>query len=149
MLTIEITNTEYTAFAVDIRRAAETTLLAMAEPGDPAGLTIVLSDDQQLRALNNEYLGIDAPTDVLAFPADQIDPDTGERYLGDILISLERARLQAEAGGHALADELQLLVVHGMLHLLGYDHGDPDEKERMWSAQADLLHALGLSLSPP
>jgi probable rRNA maturation factor len=97
-----------------------------------------------MRALNRSYLGIDAPTDVLAFPASELDPETGRRYLGDVLLSLPRAERQAKDAGHGLEAELQLLVVHGVLHLLGYDHASPDEKARMWAAQAEVLGRLGL-----
>ena len=107
-------------------------------------LTIVLTDDAQLHKLNQEYLGIDAPTDVLSFPASETDPETARRYLGDILISVPRAEEQARAAGHVLEAEVQLLVVHGTLHLLGYDHAEVDEKARMWKAQAEILDGLGL-----
>ncbi|MBN1303806.1 MAG: rRNA maturation RNase YbeY [Anaerolineales bacterium] len=107
-------------------------------------LTIVLTGDDQLRSLNREYLGIDAPTDVLSFPASETDPETGTLYLGDILISAPRAASQAEQAGHSLEAEVQLLVVHGVLHLLGHDHAAQDEKRRMWEAQARILEAIGL-----
>ena len=110
-----------------------------------ADLSIVLTDDAQLRELNRDYLGIDAPTDVLSFPASESDPETGARYLGDILISVPRAAEQAKAAGHDLQGEVQLLVVHGILHLLGHDHAEAEEKARMWAAQADVLERLGLS----
>jgi len=113
------------------------------------GMTIVITTDEQLQKLNLEYLEIDAPTDVLSFPADEIDPDTGERYLGDILISLPKAQRQAEQGGHTLAEELQLLTVHGTLHLNGYDHLEETDKAEMWAVQAKILAAIGCSLSPP
>jgi probable rRNA maturation factor len=109
-----------------------------------ADLTIVLTDDAQLHALNNEYLEVDAPTDVLSFPANQIDPETGSRYLGDILISMERAAAQAAAARHTVEAETQLLVVHGVLHLLGHDHAEAEEKATMWKAQAEILSKLGL-----
>ncbi len=107
-------------------------------------LSIILADDARLHELNLNYLGVDAPTDVLSFPAAETDPETGARYLGDILISVPRARAQAEAAGHALEAELQLLVVHGVLHLLGHDHAQAREKRRMWKAQAEILESLGL-----
>lgn len=107
-------------------------------------LSIVLTDDARLQELNRDFLGIDAPTDVLSFPASETDPETGARYIGDIVISVPRARTQAEAGGHPLESEVQLLVVHGVLHLLGHDHASPDEKARMWKAQAEILDTLGL-----
>ena len=107
-------------------------------------LSIVLTDDARLQELNRDYLGIDAPTDVLSFPASETDPETGARYIGDILISVPRARSQADAAGHPIESEVQLLVVHGMLHLLGHDHAEPEEKARMWKAQSEILEALGL-----
>ena len=117
------------------------TLAHQSADGD---LTIVLTDDIQLHELNQEYLGIDAPTDVLSFPASETDPETARRYLGDILISVPRAKEQARTAGHALDVEVQLLAVHGTLHLLGYDHAEAEEKTRMWKAQAEILRGLGL-----
>ena len=110
-----------------------------------ADLTIALVDDARIQGLNRDFLAHDAPTDVLSFPADEPDPETGRRYLGDIVISLVRAAEQARERGHALEAEMQLLVVHGVLHLLGHDHAEPAEKERMWTAQAGLLERLGIS----
>jgi probable rRNA maturation factor len=69
-----------------------------------------------------------------------------EPYLGDIAISLPRATAQAEAAGHPVAAELQLLTVHGVLHLLGHDHAEPEEKAAMWAAQAAVLATLGVTL---
>lgn len=124
-----------------LQRAAH---LALGAESD-ADLTIVLTDDAQLHELNREYLGVDAPTDVLSFPASESDPETGRPYLGDILISIPRAERQAQAAGHSLEDEVQLLVIHGTLHLLGHDHAEAGEKSRMWAAQAEVLERLGLS----
>ena len=107
-------------------------------------LSIILTDDARLHELNLNYLGVDAPTDVLSFPASETDPETGARYIGDILISLPRAESQAAAAGHALESEVQLLVVHGVLHLLGHDHAQAEDKARMWKAQAEVLEKLGL-----
>ena len=107
-------------------------------------LTIVLTNDARLQELNRDYLGIDAPTDVLSFPASELDPETGARYVGDIIISVARAESQATAARHPLESEVQLLVVHGVLHLLGHDHAEAAEKARMWKAQAEVLERLGL-----
>jgi probable rRNA maturation factor len=120
-------------------------LAVLAHGSTDGDLTIVLTDNAQLHELNRDYLGIDAPTDVLSFPASETDPETGRRYLGDILISVARAEEQARAAGHAAEAEVQLLVVHGTLHLLGYDHAGAAEKARMWKAQAEVLERLGLS----
>ncbi|MES0359276.1 MAG: rRNA maturation RNase YbeY, partial [Anaerolineales bacterium] len=97
-------------------------------------LTILVDDDQRIQKLNNEYLSIDAPTDVLAFPAGFTDPDTGHTYLGDVIISFPQAKSQANKRRHPVEAEIQLLVVHGVLHLLGYDHFESEDKEIMWSA---------------
>ncbi len=118
--------------------------LAHEEESQDAELSIVLTDNEHLQELNLNYLGIDAPTDVLSFPASETDPESGTRYIGDILISIPRAQSQAEAAGHPLEAEVQLLVVHGVLHLLGHDHAEPEEKARMWKAQAEILESLGL-----
>lgn len=110
-----------------------------------ADMTIVLTDDRQLHELNVDYLGVDAPTDVLSFPAGEVDPETEALYLGDIAISIPRAAQQAQNGGHSVEAEAQLLVVHGTLHLLGYDHSTDEEKAVMWAEQAKVLERLGLS----
>lgn len=124
-----------------IVEAAARTLAHETVAGD---LTVLLSDDAQLRQLNHQYLGIDSSTDVLSFPAGDIDPDAGITYLGDVIISIPQADAQARAAGHALEAEVQLLVVHGVLHLLGHDHAEPEARQRMWAAQAAVLNQLGL-----
>jgi probable rRNA maturation factor len=112
-------------------------------------LTILLTGDAEVQELNRTYLEIDEPTDVLSFPADYTDPDTGSPYLGDVIISYPRAEEQASSAGHSLEHELQLLVVHGVLHLTGYDHMEDEDKQEMWSVQAEVLQQLGNHLSPP
>ena len=131
-----------------LRLAAESTL-AQQQVTEAVELTLWISDDATLRAWNRRFRGVDAPTDVLSFPSGERDPETGAVYLGDVLISYPRAAAQAEAGGHAVGDELTLLIVHGVLHLLGHDHATPEEKARMWAAQREVLHALGCPLDPP
>ena len=126
-----------------LERAANAALEHQSHSLD-SELSVILTNDARLHELNLNYLGVDAPTDVLSFPASETDPETGARYLGDILISVPRAQSQAEAAGHALESEVQLLVVHGVLHLLGHDHAKPEEKRRMWKAQAEILESLGL-----
>jgi probable rRNA maturation factor len=134
-----------TPFPEDLlERAARTALEHESQSGD-AELSIILTDDARLHELNLNYLGVDAPTDVLSFPSSETDPDTGAQYIGDILISVPRAQAQAEAAGHPLEAEVQLLVVHGVLHLLGHDHAGPEEKARMWNVQAEILDRLGLA----
>ena len=126
-----------------LERASQAALVHEAQSLD-SELSIVLTNEARLHELNLNYLGIDAPTDVLSFPASETDPETGARYIGDILISIPRAQAQANAAGHPLESEVQLLVVHGVLHLLGHDHAKAKEKARMWKAQAEILATLGL-----
>ncbi len=115
---------------------------------DTAGqVTLVITDDQGIRELNRDFLGIDAPTDVLAFSAREgeesfvVSPEA-QGYLGDVIISYPRAAAQAQDLGHSLELELHLLIVHGLLHLLGYDHADEAEKIVMWARQDAILHDL-------
>jgi probable rRNA maturation factor len=131
-------------FPKDLLERAAQAALEHESQASESELTIVLTDDARLHDLNRAYLGIDAPTDVLSFPASETDPETGTQYLGDILISVPRAQAQANAARHPLESEVQLLVVHGVLHLLGHDHAEAEEKARMWKAQAEILEHLGL-----
>lgn len=132
-----------------LRRAAQACLedAAVAD----AELTLVISDDETVRMLNRTYRGVDAPTDVLAFggtvPDFVVAPESAS-YLGDVVISYPRAVEQA-AGRHASTEELVLLVVHGVLHLLGYDHMTSQDKEVMWAKQAVILDRLGLAHVQP
>ena len=132
-----------------LRAAARATLKRLgAQASQEAALALVITDDKALRALNRAYLGIDAPTDVLSFGGESPDfvsaPDA-EPYLGDVVISYPRAQAQAAAAGHPVEAELALLVIHGVLHLLGYDHIRPDDKAAMWEQQAHILTGLGLA----
>ena len=126
-----------------VTAAAEMTLQQQLQSSD-AELTIVISNDEQLQNLNFQFREIKAPTDVLSFPADFTDPENEAPYLGDIVISYPRADEQASAGGHSVHAELQLLVIHGVLHLLGHDHAETKEKTEMWTAQKEILQQLGL-----
>lgn len=146
MITIQMDEDLEAQYAGLLERTA---LAVLQDAGASGDASIVLADDRVLHELNLQYLGIDAPTDVLSFVSGEVDPDSGEEYLGDVIISLPRASAQAKAGEHALQDELCLLAVHGMLHLLGHDHGEPEEKTRMWECQARVLAALGCKISAP
>jgi len=115
----------------------------------------VLTDDAEIQALNRQFRGIDAPTDVLSFamqdesPEDQgfvVAPEQDAEtraYLGDVIVSYPRAAAQAAEQGHSVLAELRLLVVHGVLHLLGYDHATPQDQARMWAIQDVVLERLG------
>ncbi|HHS97007.1 MAG TPA: rRNA maturation RNase YbeY [Chloroflexi bacterium] len=134
-----------------LSRAARATLIHQNAPS--VEVAIVVSDDDSLRELNRRFRGVDKPTDVLAFPDETRGPFVGApgfpRYLGDVVISYPRAREQAEQAGHTVEAELQLLVVHGVLHLLGYDDQSEPERGRMWAAQKAILNALDVQVNLP
>lgn len=141
--------------AVLLEQAVEATLRQQTVPLTVA-LSILLTDDEQIQQLNRDFLGYDKPTDVLSFPSgeldgdmDMADPELDAIYLGDIAISVPTAERQATKAGHAVSAEMQLLTIHGVLHLLGHDHADPDEKAAMWAAQSAVLTSLNLdNISP-
>lgn len=119
-------------------------ITVMTQQGVPAGssLAVMLADDMAITALNREFRGVDAPTDVLSFPTTRYWRDRPAPYLGDIVIAYPYALRQAEREGHNPVDSLALLVVHGTLHLLGYDHASPDNRAVMWAWQDAALRAL-------
>ncbi|MCM3687420.1 MULTISPECIES: rRNA maturation RNase YbeY [Kocuria] len=108
-----------------------------------AELSIAVVDEEEMARLHVEWMDLPGPTDVLSFPMDELRPGTPEQpaegTLGDIVLCPPVARRQAEAAGHPTADELCLLTVHGILHLLGHDHAEPGERQVMFALQRDLL----------
>jgi probable rRNA maturation factor len=129
-----------------LRRVVETVLQFEEEPGE---VTVVVTDDEGIRELNRDFLGTDEPTDVLSFGTEKesgpfIASPEASRYLGDVIVSYPRAKEQAGEQGYPVQRELDLLVVHGVLHLLGYDHAEEEEKVHMWTRQDDILTNLWL-----
>ncbi len=102
----------------------------------------MLTDDEHITSLNSRYRGIEGPTDVLSFSLIEgeefIDPSS-IKALGDVVISIDYAERQADEQGHSLEHELDVLLAHGLLHLLGYDHMETDEAEIMFSRQAEII----------
>lgn len=143
-------NVEVEGETPDLPRLRRLARLVLAAEGAFAGeVGVVLTDDAGIRALNRQYLEHDYPTDVLSFgmqepteegPADFVLPEEeGAAYIGDVAISLERAREQAATYGHDWAHEVEILLIHGLLHLVGYDDGTEADRERM-AARQDALH---------
>ena len=153
---------------VDLPFDAEETAALVAEAaleyiGCPyeAEVNLLLTHDEEIREMNREYRNIDRPTDVLSFPMseyrtpgdfsgfedrpDYFDPDSGELLLGDIVISLDRVKAQAEEYGHSTEREFSFLFAHSMLHLLGYDHMEPEEAAVMEKKQSEALKELGIN----
>ncbi|HIQ74033.1 MAG TPA: rRNA maturation RNase YbeY [Candidatus Cottocaccamicrobium excrementipullorum] len=137
-------------------------LAALDYEGCPyeAEVNVVLTDNEEIRRLNREYRDIDRPTDVLSFPmveyekpsdfshveeeyADCFNPETGELMLGDIILSVDKIKEQAESYGHSQTRELAFLVAHSMLHLCGYDHMEEAEREEMERRQREILEVGG------
>jgi len=125
-----------------IRQIAGETFLTMGKTGDAS---LVFTNDVEIQQLNKEYRNIDSPTDVLSFPSEEIDPQTDSWYLGDVIISVDRAKSQSELAKHPFEEELTMLIVHGCLHLSGLDHSTDDEKNLMKSHQEAILKSLGIS----
>ena len=118
---------------------------------EDAQVSVTLVDNETIREINNEHRGIDKATDVLSFPLGDedsfdTDPETGAILLGDIVISLERAKEQAEEYGHSYRREVAFLITHSLFHLLGYDHVDSEEDEKlMFGKQDKVLEKLGIT----
>jgi len=102
-------------------------------------ITLRLTNDEEMRQLNKTFRGYDRTTDVLSFNQEYIDPDTNQLYLGDIIISIEQAKRQASENKHFLEEECAFLAIHGTLHLLGYDHDEPENKMEMWQLQDSIF----------
>ena len=104
-------------------------------------MSLLLTDDEGISVLNGEYRGVTGPTDVLSFSQHEGDDAFAgeENLLGDVVVSVETAKRQAKEQGRGLDAEIDMLVVHGLLHLLGYDHAELEEAERMFARQAELL----------
>lgn len=129
------------------------TAAALEEEGidDTAEVSVTLVDNSQIKELNKEHRKIDRETDVLSFPLGddengyEINPDTNAIMLGDIVVSLEQADIQAKEYGHSFKREVAFLIAHSLFHLLGYDHMTPDEEKEMSEKQERILLKLGIT----
>lgn len=139
MIDIEVEDPAWTAALADaealVRTAAEAALKARAD-----GVTLLLTDDESVRELNAQFRGKDAATNVLSFPA----PPNPENHLGDVALAYGVCAREAREQGKPLAHHLQHLTVHGVLHLLGYDHIGDDEAEAMEGLERAVLAGLGI-----
>jgi len=130
-----------------IQRTAEITLTVNHYSIEGHTLTIVITNNEEITTLNRQYRQIDSATDVLSFAADERDPSSGVIYLGDVIISYERAceNLDDRLGEWQAANlerELLLLTAHGVLHLLGYDHAEAQDEVGMWAQQDFILKEI-------
>lgn len=141
-MNIEITN--LTALACDEERLVGVADYALGKLGihPDSELSISIVGESEMAALNAQWMSEEGATDVLSFPMDELRPNSaasGPGLLGDIVLCPEYAQRQAAAAGHGLQEELELLTVHGLLHLLGFDHRESEEREIMFGKQADYL----------
>ena len=125
-----------------LRRAARAAFRASPRAGRSFSVTLVLTADDEMRDLNRLWRGKDAPTNVLSFPTDA-DRDRG--FLGDVVLAYETAHREAKERGISLADHASHLVVHGMLHLLGFDHEGDADAERMEKVERIALASIGVA----
>ena len=119
-----------------------------------AELCIKAVDEDTIATLNQQWMEKEGPTDVLAFPMDELRPgerdqEPEEGVLGDLVLAPTVAERQGETAGHGTLAELELLTTHGILHLLGYDHGEPEEHREMFGIQARILQAWGSKAKAP
>ena len=143
-MTIDVNNES--GVEVDARALAELSrfVLDRLHVHPLAELSLLLVDPAAMEALHVQWMDEPGPTDVLSFPMDELRPGSEERepepgLLGDVVICPQVAETQAAGAGHTSEDELHLLCTHGILHLLGYDHAEPDEEKQMFGLQARLL----------
>ena len=139
-----------------------TKTLSMLECPYEVEVNVLITDSQGIRTYNREYRDIDKETDVLSFPAvdyeepgdftlveehelDYMNPDSGELFIGDIMLCTERIFSQAQEYGHSVLREFAFLIAHSMLHLLGYDHMSKEEETEMFALQEKILEELGIT----
>ena len=132
----------------NVRMAAE--MVGKLYDVENGEVSVTLTNNAYIHTLNKQYRGIDRPTDVLSFALNEsVEPETEGgpdiTVLGDLVISVERAEEQAQEYGHSLRREVAFLTVHGMLHLLGYDHMEDEEREEMEAEQRFVMEKLGIS----
>ena len=159
-MSIEVNNesgVDLGAAGLDEAAIAELARLVLDERGvNPlAELSVLLVDEAAMTTLHEQWMDLPGPTDVMSFPMDTLPgtpgpapspgsrppDDPGPTLLGDVVLCPAVARTQAEAAGHSVASELALLTAHGVLHLLGYDHGTEDEEKEMFGLQTELLRS--------
>ena len=146
-MTIEITNESGVAVDETVLLRLTENNLAELNVSPDADLAILLVDEGAMEALHVQWMDEPGPTDVLSFPMDELRPGTEEQptpagLLGDIVLCPQVAQTQAHNARHSTMDELILLTTHGLLHLLGFDHAEPDEEREMFGLQRELIAAF-------
>ena len=140
---------EYSATidSISLRKNIELLLIELDIP-ESTEFSIAFVNDERIQLLNQDFRGIDTPTDVLSFPSEEINPEDNTMYIGDIIISMDTVLRQSENAHISQLDEIHLLVIHGLLHLQGYDHDTDENKKDMWNIQSKLLQLLHCPANP-
>lgn len=144
-----------------IKRLLQGALKRLGQPVKEIEMSLSIVSPEDIKALNKQFRGVDSVTDVLSFPTvdnpkrailnvdtfpqDAVNSNTGKLNIGDVIICLQRAQEQAVEYGHSLKRELCFLSLHGLLHLLGYDHVEPQDEEQMNALQDELLEQMGIT----
>lgn len=147
MITIQINKKFKENISSNILEEISQKIFSFLEIEPQSDLSILIDTDSVLKRLNRLYRGYDQPTDVLSFESDEINPETGTRFLGDVAISFPTAERQAAEAKHPVENEIILLLVHAVLHLTGYDHNTKEEKQQMWAEQQSVLEYLGIKIN--
>lgn len=158
-MTIYFTNVGCIRFA--IKKLLQGALNHLNQPANDIEMSLSFVGEEEIRTLNKQYRNVDSVTDVLSFPAvdnperkvldlsafdlDSINPETSKLNVGDVIICLERAKEQAAEYGHSLKRELCFLALHGLLHLLGYDHMTPEDERQMNALQDEILNKMHIT----
>lgn len=158
-MTIYFTNVGCIKFT--IKKLLQGALKHLGQPANDIEMSVSFVTPDEIKALNNQYRNVDQVTDVLSFPtvdnperkalelssfsSDSLNPNTGKLNIGDVIICLDRAREQAAEYGHSLKRELCFLSLHGMLHLLGYDHIESDDEKQMLAIQDEILNKMRIA----
>ena len=144
-----------------IKRLLQGALKRLKQPITEIEMSLSIVTPAEIQALNKQFRGVDSVTDVLSFPTfdnteravldvntfpqDAVNPSTGKLNIGDVIICLDRAKEQALEYGHSLKRELCFLSLHGLLHLLGYDHVEPQDEQQMNALQDEILEQMGIT----
>ena len=149
-MSVEVLNeTDYQIDGLEFQELADYVLSAM-HVSPEAEMSLIFVEPDVIAALHERWLDLEGPTDVMSFPLDELRPGSADSpteagILGDIVICPEVAQAQAVNAGHSSTEEMLLLTVHGMLHLLGYDHAEKEEEKEMFGLQEEILTAYGLT----
>jgi len=141
-----INNENNYSIPINIEEVVKSTLIYLKSPLDiSVGVSFI--DEIEMIELNGQYIGYAHSTDVLSFESNEVDPETGFLFLGDIIICYPYVQNQSNNLGNQLENEILLMVIHGLLHLSGFDHDTEESKTKMWDTQTNILNSLEIKIN--